>query len=101
MRAIFRSADPDHYTVFSKEQEKEFSKVTYFGDGSVLKKASGKVTGIAIKEACEEFLVFNSGEEVRIGRIISINGKPGPAYDEYKMEATVMPWIASTAIQLD
>jgi hypothetical protein len=101
MRTIFRSANTDHYTVFSKELEKEFSKVTYFGSGSVLKKTSGKITGIAIKEACEEFLVFNSGNEVCIKRVITINGKPGPAYDEYKMETTVMPWIASTAMQPD
>jgi hypothetical protein len=35
------------------------------------------------KEAFEEYLVFDSGDEVRIDRIITINGIPGPAYDEY------------------
>ncbi len=101
MRTILRSANPDHYTIFSKEQENKFNKVTYFSDGCVMKEARGKITDITIKDTYEEFLIFDSGKKVAVGRVITINGKPGPAYNEYYMEMTVMPWIASLAMQPD
>jgi hypothetical protein len=31
----------------------------------------------------EQFLSFENGQKVRVDRVITINGIPGPAYDEY------------------
>ena len=83
MKTNFSPVNPDYYDLFSEEQEKESSKVFYFGNGSDVEQAKGKITGLAKKEAFEEYLVFSSGDEVRIDRIITLNGKPEPAYDEY------------------
>lgn len=83
MKTNFSPVNPDYYDLFSEEQEKESSKVFYFGNGTDVEEAKGKITGLVKKEAFEEYLAFDSGHEVRIDRIITINGKPGPAYDEY------------------
>lgn len=83
MNTQFSPVNPDYYDIFYEEQKKEFGKVFYFGNETEVEEAKGKITGLIKKEAFEEFLVFKSGNEVRIDRIITINGKPGPAYDEY------------------
>jgi len=83
MKTQFSPIQPDYYNIFSEEQKKESSKVFYFGTESDVEEAKGKITGLVKKDAFEEYLVFKSGDEVRIDRIITINGKPGPAYDEY------------------
>lgn len=83
LKTDFSPVNPVYYEVFSKEQEKEFSKTFYFGKGSEVDEAKGKITGLVTREAHEEYLVFDSGDEARIDRIITLNGIPGPAYDEY------------------
>jgi hypothetical protein len=79
----FNPVYPIYYEIFDTEKKKAFSKVFYFGNGTEIEEAKGKITGLVIKENKSEYIVFTSGEEVRIDRIISINGIPGPAYDEY------------------
>ena len=66
-----------------KEQEKKYVKVFYFGLGSALEEAEGEIIKLSKNDINEEYLVLTSGKEVRIDRIITVNGKPGPAYDEY------------------
>ena len=83
MKTDFNPVYPIYYEIFADEQEKAFSKVFYFRNGTEIEEAKGKITELVTKENKEEYLVFSSGEEVRIDRIISINGIPGPAYDEY------------------
>ena len=83
MKTKFSPIHPDYYDLFSEEQEKEFSKVFYFGTGSDVEEAEGKITGLVKRDSFVEYLVFDSGDEVRVDRIITVNGKPGPAYDEY------------------
>ena len=83
MKSDFSPVYPVYYEVFSAEQNKEFSKVFYFGKGSDVEEAQGKITGLVKKEGFEEYLVFDTGLEVRIDRIITVSGIPGPAYDEY------------------
>lgn len=83
MRTDFNFVDPVYDEIFAREKEKEFSKVIYFGKDTELEEAAGKITGLQKNEINEEYLCFESGEEVRIDRIISINGIPGPAFDEY------------------
>ena len=83
MKTDFSPVFPVYYEVFSAEQNKKFSKVFYFGNGSDVEEAQGKITGLVKKEGFEEYLVFDTGVEVRIDRIITVNGIPDPAYDEY------------------
>lgn len=87
MKTDFNFVDPVYDEIFAEEQEKDFSKVIYFGNRVELLEASGKITGIEKNELREEYMCFDSGAQVRIDRIISINGKPGPAFDEYNRHA--------------
>lgn len=79
----FTPIEPLYYDIFESEKEKEFSKAFYFGFGTDLEEASGRITGIEKNDTNEEYLSFDSGDKARIDRIVTINGKPGPAYDEY------------------
>ena len=83
MKTDFNFVAPVYDEIFEREQQREFSKVIYFGNGIELEEASGKITRLLKNEIHEEYLCFDSGAEVRIDRIISINGIPGPAFDEY------------------
>lgn len=79
----FTPVYPHYYDIFAESRDKESSRVIYFGDGTTLEEVFGKITGIEKNEENEEHMTFDNGKEVRIDRIISINGKPGPAFDEY------------------
>jgi hypothetical protein len=83
MRTIYNPINPVFYEILADEQQKESNKVFYFGEGSNVEEAKGRITGVITREAHEEYLVFDSGYEVRLDRIITINGKTGPAFDEY------------------
>ena len=83
MKTNFIPIHPEYYDMFSEEQKKEFSKVFYFGTGSDVEEAKGKITGLVKTDAFEEYLAFASGDKARVDRIITVNGIPGPAYDEY------------------
>lgn len=83
MKTNFIPIHIEYYDMFSEEQENEFSKVFYFGTESDVEETKGKITGLLKTDAFEEYLAFDSGEKVRVDRIITVNGKPGPAYDEY------------------
>lgn len=83
MKTHYQPIYPDYYEIFSQEQEKEFSKVFYFGEDTDVEEANGKINGLVNGGSIGEFLIFDSGNEVRVDRIITINGIPGPAYDEY------------------
>lgn len=83
MGTNFMPVDPDYYELFLNEEKKESSTAVYFGEGTTLKEARGKIRGAIKKEASGEYLVFDSGPSIRIDRLITINGIPGPAYDEY------------------
>jgi hypothetical protein len=83
MKTDFIFVDPVYDEIFAREQKKDHSKVIYFGKGINLEETKGKITGNIKNNLNEEYLCFDSGAEVRIDRIISINGIPGPAYGEY------------------
>lgn len=83
MKPAFSPVYPVYYEVITSAQEKEFSTVFYFGNENEVEEAKGKIAGLVSREMHDELLAFDSGQEVRIDRIITINGIPGPAYDEY------------------
>ncbi|MFW6268079.1 MAG: hypothetical protein ACOC1E_02975 [Marinilabiliaceae bacterium] len=75
--------DPDFYEILDKEiRESDEGKVFFFQPDNNIGQAEGKLTGLH-KEKNGEFLAIYETEPVRLDRIITINGKPGPAYDEY------------------
>lgn len=83
MKTQFSPVNPIFYDILYEEQQKEFGNLFYFGNETKVEEAKGKITGLTKKEAFEEYLVFDTGDKVRIDRIITVNGIPGPAYDEY------------------
>jgi hypothetical protein len=84
MSTTYYPIDPDYHDMILKEMsEKETAVIHYFKDGQTLGNLSGKIKGIIADENHEDFVVLQSDEKVRIDRIIVLNGKPGPAYDEY------------------
>jgi hypothetical protein len=56
--------------------------VHYFGAENELEGSRGRI-GDIVKEKDGEFLPVNHDDRIRLDRIITINGKPGPAFGEY------------------
>jgi hypothetical protein len=84
MNTKYYPVDPDYHDMILKEMsEKETAVVHFFNEDNTLGNFSGKIKGIVVGENHEEFVELHSGEKVRIDRVIVLNGKPGPAYDEY------------------
>lgn len=83
MEKEYSFINPQYDEVFAQEQQKEFVRIFYFGNGTNLEEAKGKITGRITNTRNEDFLIFDSGDNVRVDRVITINGIPGPAYDEY------------------
>ncbi|NLO72264.1 MAG: hypothetical protein GX102_15240 [Porphyromonadaceae bacterium] len=83
MSTTYTPVDQDIMEYLEAEKNSLSTRVFYFGTGTELKEIKGKVTDLERKNSYEYYLKFDSGNEVRIDRIISYNLKPGPAYDEY------------------
>ena len=83
MQSIYLPIDPDFLELFEIEKRNASTRIVYFGEGTQLEEVTGKIEYIEKKDSNEYFMRFQTGEEIRVDRIIVYNGKPGPAYDEY------------------
>lgn len=83
MQPTYLPIDLSFFDFFEKEILKKKTRVVYFGEGTILEEVSGKIESIVNNSGNEYFMKFETGEEVRVDRIIVYNGKPGPAFDEY------------------
>ena len=83
MKPSYLPIDPDFFDLFEKEIQKDSTRVVYFGEGTNMEEVNGKFEGVVNNNGHEYFMKFQTGEEVRVDRIIVYNGKPGPAFDEY------------------
>lgn len=84
MDTKYMPVDPDYYEMIEKEKaEKDTAVIHYFKDENLLGEEKGKIKGINKNHRNEDFVNLDNGKGVRIDRIIVVNGKPGPAYDEY------------------
>ena len=84
MNTRYVPVDPDYYEMIEKEKaEKETAVVHYFKSEKSLGEEKGKIKGVKKNHNNEDFLLLENGKGIRIDRIIVLNGKPGPAYDEY------------------
>ena len=84
MTPTYLPIDPDYFDLFEKEMKKGAARVIYFAftEKPELEEEKGTITKLDEKDAAY-FLFFENGETVRVDVIIVINGKTGPAYDEY------------------
>jgi hypothetical protein len=84
MTTKYSPVDPFIYDVIENAKKKNVEiKIHYFGSENELNVANGAIKGVTINEKHEEFLSLNSGDNVRLDRIITLNGRPGPAFDKY------------------
>jgi hypothetical protein len=79
--------DPDFYDTIKElsERHPDF-KVFFFLPDQKLGEANGEYQQIK-KSENGEFMMIKDSDPVRIDRIITVNGKPGPAYAEYNAYA--------------
>lgn len=85
MKPKYIPVEPDYFELFEQEMEKSESRVIYFAFAGEpeLEESRGKIAGIDGNGQEGYWLSFEKGDQVRLDRIIVINGIPGPAYDEY------------------
>lgn len=84
MYSEYMPVNPDYYDILEIEMKISGpSLVHFFGPENELDDARGSISGIIINEKREEFLLLDQDQKIRLDRIITINGKPGPAFDEY------------------
>lgn len=79
----YSPVDPDFDQIFERlMMEKRSGKIFYFNPKHELDEISGAIQRI-VKQPDGEFLETKDLEKVRLDKIITMFGKPGPAYDEY------------------
>ena len=84
MSTKYIPVDPDYYDMIEEEKSlKRSAVIHYFSDGNSLGEEKGVIKGIEVNKQKEEYVALESRKKIRIDRIIVVNGRPGPAYDEY------------------
>jgi uncharacterized protein (UPF0248 family) len=85
MKYKYMPIDSDYTELLESEMAKNNSRVIYFSFSKEpeLEESNGKIIKIENIKDEGSFLLFDNGDKVRLDRIVVINGKPGPAYDEY------------------
>lgn len=64
-------------------------RIFYFGTEELISCLDGVVTTLKEINGRGLFIELTEGQEIRIDRIITLFGKPGPAYDEYDAYSNV------------
>ncbi len=63
------------------------SKINYFDSENKVMDAEGILTDSISPDNFSHFVVLDNKLAIRADRIITLNGKPGPAFDEYDLFA--------------
>ncbi|QEC53154.1 hypothetical protein EDD80_104126 [Anseongella ginsenosidimutans] len=58
-------------------------RIHYFSPEPQVERVEGRVDALK-KETSGEYLLTDKGEKVRLDKIITLFGKPGPAFDDYE-----------------
>lgn len=85
MNPKYTPIDPAYFDLFEQEMKKGEARVIYFAftKEPELEESRGRITRIDDQKQEGYFFFFENGDQVRLDRIVVINGIPGPAYDEY------------------
>lgn len=79
----FTPVDPDFKEIIRGTQKASQSgKVHFFNPTNQVDDTSGHIVSLE-KSKLGEFLVLNTGAKVRLDKVITLFGRPGPAYDQY------------------
>jgi hypothetical protein len=83
MMGTFTPVAYEYYEILEEHQQKQTNSIIhYFKEEKVIESASGKVVKV-LKEKDGDFVLLSSDEKVRLDTIITIYGRPGPAFDIY------------------
>ena len=69
--------------VLMKMDDQQEGRIFFFNEQNVFDSLDGKVERMEEIEKAGEFVFFKPEGAIRADRIITLYGKPGPAYDEY------------------
>ena len=85
MKPRYLPIDPEYLELIEEQMVKGEARVIYFAFSTepLLEESNGKIIKIDNKKKEGDILLFENGDEVRLDKIVVINGIPGPAYDEY------------------
>lgn len=84
MNKKYAPIDPDYYEMISSEMSKERESVVHFFNAkNIPDTKKGKLIQLSGNDKNGKFLILQPKNQLRLDRIITLNGKPGPAYDEY------------------
>ncbi len=84
----YMPVDPDFRDVLdSVMKESRSGKVHYFGPDNEVASMDGQISGVASDDT-GDYVVIGDGR-IRMDKIITVYGKPGPAYDEYDSYANM------------
>ncbi|HYH55383.1 MAG TPA: hypothetical protein VD772_02160 [Anseongella sp.] len=64
-------------------QQHKTGLIHYFSTEPEIERARGRVERL-LREPGGEYLLTESGEKVRLDKIITLFGQPGPAFDDYE-----------------
>jgi uncharacterized ferredoxin-like protein len=72
-----------YYEIIEELKSKGIDSIVHFFKAEKeIDSVRGKIETV-LKEKDGDFLLMNTGEKVRLDKIITIFGKPGPAFDLY------------------
>ena len=75
--------DPDFLDIISVARDQQKSgKVHYFDSEDQIMDSTGPILEIISVDG-GEFINLGNGQMIRLDRIITLYGRPGPAYDRY------------------
>jgi hypothetical protein len=64
-------------------KEKKDSVIHFFVEENQIDSVIGEISEVKEIKNEGEFLIMKSGEKVRLDKVITLYGKPGPAYEKY------------------
>lgn len=74
----------DFREVLDEVIEKGLSgRIHYFSREPLIERVEGKIKNVS-REDTGEYLVTENGDRVRLDKIVTLFGKPGPAFDDYE-----------------
>jgi hypothetical protein len=84
MKDRYNPIDPDIREKLVNIKDKgEEARISFFSHSNEVKTREAVIQDIYEEKNDGEFLKYKSDDDVRLDRVITINGRPGPAYDEY------------------
>lgn len=84
METPFTPVSYDFREIIQEQIEKKTSgKIFYWEAPEVVGEKSGSVSTMTERVGSGMYIILDSGEEIRIDKIITLFGKPGAAFDEY------------------